>query len=476
MDDYEKYLKYKAKYLALKKQMDLSVKSDIETNTDESIVLEGGGKKKFICTPNKRNYKEICIENHNGSYETKEICEENCDPKFITVQLKKANLYKESLQFYYFINDLIKKENMSIYIKGGNVIGLAVLKLIWNKYHNDDNKFKRAFLNFLKLELIKDWDFTAYTDGIEINEKYRDKLDKIASKQKLVPRAKTFVLYQTKYPILIYEKALFEIAVLDSDSMDFSKMEIPLTTMKVKINQQNIKYIFMLAKSFYSWTEKHIPIDLDILKKILSTIEIIIHPHKSGYYNPEKALDAGEINKNLIRFINNFTNGNKYETQFLITQLEDPYRLIFRMPEKNIKKTEQIIHFIQRNIYGLKKPDWLVNPVKTSKLVEDFINNLSKELLKIYKKTKSFDSVLEFLQGVNFGKPQIQIEWDEFNQNTKSRLQRIFKPVISEIGLNNFIKLIDEYNINPKLKPSELTNSEKIINLFEFLLKKKFFK
>ena len=68
----------------------------------------------------------------------------------------------------------------------------------------------------------------------------------MASKQRLVPRAKTFVLYQTKYPILVYEKALFEIAILDSDSTDFSKMEIPMTTMKVRVNLSNIKYIFML--------------------------------------------------------------------------------------------------------------------------------------------------------------------------------------------------------------------------------------
>ena len=46
--------------------------------------------------------------------------------------------------------------------------------------------------------------------GVEIDEKYRAKLDKIAKKQRLVPRAKTFVLYQTMHPILIYEKALFE--------------------------------------------------------------------------------------------------------------------------------------------------------------------------------------------------------------------------------------------------------------------------
>ena len=466
MDDYEKYLKYKAKYIELKKNFDNS----------NLLVMEGGAKDKFVCKPNKKTYKEICIQGPNGQYETKEICEDNCDQKFISVQLKKANLYKEALQFFFFIGDLIKKEKMSIYIKGGNVIGLAVLKLIWEKYSQDDRKFKQAFLNFLKLELIKDWDFTGYTNHIEIDEKYCDKLDKIAGKQKLVPRAKTFVLYQAKYPILIYEKALFEIAILDSDSTDFSKMEIPLTTMKVKVDEQNIKYIFMLAKSFYSWTEKHIPIDLDILKKILASMEIVIHPYNSGFYDPGKGLDTGELNEELVEFINKFTKGNKSHTQFLITQLEDPYRLVYRMPEKNIEKTKKIIQFIQRNIQGLKQPGWLINPDKTSQILENFIDDLGSHLVKIYKQTKSFDKVMEFLQGANFGKPQIQIEWEDFNEDTKSRIERIFKPIVQEIGLDNFVELTNKYKIDPKAKPSELTNSERIIKLFKFLQEKKFFK
>ena len=124
MNYYEKYFKYKTIYFSL-----------IQNVSYSNIKLQDGGsltnQNKYICKPNKNKYKEICTENNNGKYKTKEDCDEDCDSKFISIQLKKANLHKESLQFYFFIQDLINKEQMSIYIKGGNVIGLAVLKLIY---------------------------------------------------------------------------------------------------------------------------------------------------------------------------------------------------------------------------------------------------------------------------------------------------------------------------------------------------------
>ena len=129
MNYHEKYLKYKLKYLTLLENFKNSTELSIQLDTNKYV--QDGGSTKFICKPNKPRYKEICTVDNNGSYKSKKDCEEDCDPKFISIQLKKANLHKESLQFYFFIQDLINKEEMSIYIKGGNVIGLAVLKLIY---------------------------------------------------------------------------------------------------------------------------------------------------------------------------------------------------------------------------------------------------------------------------------------------------------------------------------------------------------
>jgi hypothetical protein len=72
------------------------------------------------------------------------------------------------------------------------------------------------------------------------------------------------------------------------------------------------------------------------------------------------------LNSKLVDFINQFTSEDKYWTQFLITQIEDPYRLIYRMPEKNIIKTNQIEDFISTNLPKTSKPNWLMDTNKAS--------------------------------------------------------------------------------------------------------------
>lgn len=423
----------------------------------------------FKCNPKKYRYIDTCKHTHqnlveNNRYNTLKDCQEECDSKFISIQLKKANLYKETSQFHRFIQDLITNENINVYIKGGNVIGLAVLKVIYDAYKHNHNKFKHAFNNFLKMNLIKDWDFIGYTVNNDIDDIYRAKLDTLAMKQKLVPRAKTFILYQAKRPILVDNKALFEIVISDLESSSFSKMEIPMTTMKIRINFDNIKYIFMLAKSFYSWSYKQIPIDLDLMKKILSLVCVETHPHSFGLYNPRNQLDTGALNIDLVKFINDFTNNNIYWTQFLITQLEDPYRIIYRMPEKNIIKADLITNFIKHNIHFHKPISWLIDPVKTTNTLNRFTKTLSIKLVQIYKQTNSLNAVFIFLSGAYFGKPQIQIEWRQFNQDTKSRLKNIFNPLITEIGLDNFKNQLNKISGTISI---EQTN---FIKLFKFLL------
>lgn len=455
----------------------------LDSNMYLTFNLVGG---KYVCEANRNNYSQICpnisdksksLKSEKNIFKTKVECENECEKKFITIQLKKSHLYNESIQFYLFIKDLIQKENMKIYIKGGNVIGLVVLKLIYDEFGNDNVKFERAFRKFLSLELIKDWDFTAYTDGKDTDEKYRSKLDKMAARYRLVPRAKTFILYQTRIPILVYDKALFEIAIIPSDT-PYSKMEIPLTTMKVEVTEHNLKYIFIMAKNFYSYKTKGIPIDLSIVKKVISKTNIKIHSYHKGMYNPKPKIDTGDLNKSLVNFISQFTGDDKYLTQFLITQLEDPYRLIYRMPEKNIVKTKQIEDFISQNLPKTSKPEWLLDTEKTTNILNKFIDKLGIELKKIYSMGHLFDSVLDFLEGANFGKPQIQIEWGDIGTEAKNKIKRIFNPIVQQIGKTEFKKMIsslmEKYNLQ-KMKPSEMTNSQRIIKFFDFLINENFF-
>ena len=441
MDYKQKYYKYKLKYINLKQ-----IKKYIKKNE-----MYGGGK--YDCDPSK-DFKELCFEKENGKYKSKESCINDCENKYITTNLIKANIKGESLKFQLFIKDIIKTEKIDVYIKGGNVIGLKLLKMIYDKYKNDNIQFMKVFNKFLELELIKDWDFAGYTKN-QIDESYRDELDNKAKEYKLVPRAKTFILYQTKKPLLTEGKPMFEIALLDSDS--FSKMEIPLTTMKMKVTEYNIKYVFMYCKSFLNKDN----IDFDMLKRMIKKTNIIIYPHKNGLYEvTPKTFDKGELNDDLIKFIKTFDDFDKNMPQFLATHIEDPFRILYRLPEKNIKKNDKIKDFIKT--YITKEPQtWLFESSFIIKTLKIFMEQLGDKIYNIYienyekttNKQESLEMAIKFLDGINF-----------------SRVQIDFK-LLSELGIN-LLKLLFEKLINKieKINLTGLKNTNKTIEFIKFLV------
>lgn len=407
---YEKYMKYKEKYLELKYQ-------------------EGG--QRHECKPQNK-YLDICIPNDKGQYKSKESCMNDCENKYINHHLIKAHIKGETLQFQLFIKDIINNENIDVYIKGGNVIGLSILKMIYNKYKNDDKAFKDCFHKFLSLNLIKDWDFASYTKK-KITDEYRTKLDGIATKYKLVPRAKTFILYQTRKPIQIEGTALFEISVLDSDA--FTKLEIPMTTMKVKVHEYNLKYIFMFAKSFLAYNLTKEEFDLDIIKKMISKINVMVHPHKNGLYDPGNKFDTGDLSNDLVKFINDFAKSDKGLAQFLIIHIQDPFRMLYRLPEKNIPKTEKIKKFIKNEIKGTNLPTWLIDTDKMSKIVKSFAKALGQKLENL----GDADKINKFMSGLNLKSNRDKYD-TLLSKDSKELLQLLFGPMTKKVGACNLNK------------------------------------
>ena len=321
--------------------------------------------------------------------------------------------------------------------------------MICNKYENsnsDNEEFKNSFDDFLKLNLVNDWDFASYTKRT-ITKEYRNKLDDIAKKYKLVPRAKTFVLYQTKRPILIDKRALFEIAILDSDT--YSKLEIPMTSMKIRVNEYNLKYIYMFAKSFLSYKLTGEEFDFDIIKKMIKKINFIIHPHENGLYRPGKYFDNGKLNDDLIDFIHKFSKDDKI-AQFLVIHIEDPFRLLYRLPEKNIPKTNKIKDFIKKELHGQQIPTWLMDTNVISKIVKSFAEEFGHKIHEIYT-NNSIDKVLEFMDGMTFNRTKL--EYKHLSSDNKEILKLMFEPLINDDnmdikqlnsldGTNNIVKFI----------------------------------
>ena len=97
MDYKQKYYKYKLKYINLKK---------INIHNRRNLINEMYGGGKYDCNPSK-NFKEICFEKENGKYKSKESCINDCENKYITHNLVKANIKGESLKFQLFIKSTI---------------------------------------------------------------------------------------------------------------------------------------------------------------------------------------------------------------------------------------------------------------------------------------------------------------------------------------------------------------------------------
>lgn len=394
---------------------------------------QSGGK--FSCNP-KNAFKELCFEKDDGKYKTHKSCINDCENNYINHHLIETGIKGETNKFYLFIKDIIKNEKMDVYIKGGNVIGLKILKMIRDKYKNNETIFREVFEKFLELELIKDWDFAAYTSE-PITENYRNKLDKIAKGYKLVPRAKTFILYQTKKPLLTEDKAMFEIAVVDSDA--FTKLEIPLTTMKIGINKYNIKYIFMFCKMFMT-SENRENIDFDILKRMIDKINIIIHPHHNGLYKVDnKNFDKGKLSDELVDFIDKYSKYDKNLHQFLIIHIEDPFRILYRLPEKNIKKNDKIKNFVHKYI-DEKNQSWLFDSEFINKMINKFMNDLGKKIEDTYndnyKNTGnvevSLEKSLKILDGISFNR--VQSDYKLLTDTGKELLELLFRKLIDTIG------------------------------------------
>jgi hypothetical protein len=137
---------------------------------------------------------------------------------------------------------------------------------------------------------------------------------------------------------------------------------------------------------------------------------------------------------------------DKNMPQFLATQIEDFFRILYRLQEKNIPKNDKIKKFIEDELQITNVP-WLFDSKFINKIVTLFCENLGNKLLDIYKKeyTKTFDikksvSVVEkFLNGVSY--VRVDIDYNLLTDKGKKLLKLMFSNLIKEIDKKNIINI-----------------------------------
>jgi len=413
----------------------------------------------------KRIIGKLCDEDtidndKNEQFIEKLECEDYCyDKKFKS----ETRAWKELFEWCSTQPSINK-----IYCKGGSALGFVVLKLLFDRYDTKFNNkninanfIKLKFNEFVKLNLIKDFDFTVF-----MNEDDKKKFTEEATTKKINKEGETISIFRFEDGLKIGDDYLFELSVKNKE--EISDLELPLTNIKFEVNKDNIDSLFEIIDMFIRVDN----INFSKIKKILDNLLVkviingdnLVNSIKDGLYvitEPDK-ISQGILSPELMKIIDDFlvaiNNSTDIERltimQFLITHLSEPDRLFIRFLQKNIKKTENIINFFNDN--NIELPNWLMS----EKVFQDII--------------RIIDLFLDHLNTIINSEIDTLIPDSTFNQNKdntaqiKKNIQKFLKNMESLFININFSRLhndkIDKTRVE-KLFPISIFNKLKSYSL-----------
>lgn len=324
-------------------------------------------ENKFLCDV-KDTYNKICKVDENGTHISLEECISDCTDKYLQFHLSYDKVKDEVSTWISFINTLSSKYN--VYLRGGTVIGLYVLKLL----SVNNVQLSSYFDDFYKLNLIKDWDFTVYTN---ISSKKEDgpipeEILNIMPTQ-FRSEGKTIGIIRNRNSAkTINDEYLYEMSVKSTEPI--YTLEIPMTALKVKLDKDNVREMFACANQFYNYSINKIsnPLDFDFIKYFVTNINIIEYKAKDGLFNVDE-VNFVDLSNPIINIIKNTTN-DLNEQQFLVCQTIEPDRLFFRLLYKNIPKSNAIKQFLDN--LNINQPKFILNEKRLKDLINKFIGNI----------------------------------------------------------------------------------------------------
>ena len=273
------------------------------------------------------------------------------------------------------------------------VLGLELIKMaICN--HNENKSLNELIGDIIKLNLIKDWDFTMCA---QINK--HDKIIEKAKKYNMIKESETIIVLRIKNNVKIDNEALFEISIKESDPL--SELELPMTTMKIEITEQNITNLFELSKIFFLIS--HNPSDyvnyISQLVNNITNLTIIIPEHENGYFKVNDNFDDGNLSKYLLALIDDITP-NINEKQFLIAQIKQPDRMFYRLLGKNANKSMALEKLLKS--HSIEKTTWLLNIDHINELITKFTLAIGNNVTMILKKYEcQLNEIYDQIETVN---------------------------------------------------------------------------
>ncbi len=320
---------------------------------------------KYNCNIQGKMKDDLCVEDPNGEFEAKDLCEKTCFDRVLNNEIS---------DWKKFFRELFTLGNINIYCKGGSTLGLVVLQHLLTKSPTPE-----IMREFVELKLIKDWDFTILLEPSQDPKQ----IITIAEKYNFKNEASLFPILRRRPNIQIAGEHLFELSIKNSENM--SDLELPLTTLKFQITPDNLDNFFILTKYFLQAHEIELTAVLDILNTFdfnSSTVSVI-----NGFFNIEgREIDDGGLSEDLFRILESMRgeieaagfNPNTF-IQFLVAQFKEPDRLIVRFFGKNVPKSQKIKSLFDR--HGVRLPPWLFDESQfdnINRLIEIFLSKINR--------------------------------------------------------------------------------------------------
>jgi hypothetical protein len=317
-------------------------------------------------------------------------------------------------------NSDIFRDAVKIYVKGGSVLGLYVLRLMFeqNERRERPEPVSMVLNNFYSLSLIKDWDFTILINDAVVERNKPDHVYPVVEKKVcesgiygefinnyILDPSSSFSQQGNVICILrhnerlnpeddsvdpiplikIGDDALLETSVSIKQFNDehLSELEIPMTSMLFELTPNNYLLFFDLVKHYYYLTlacvdkfkcsENHAQAIRDCVMD--ERLDILIASSENGLFDlsqpSPRPIDYGTLVGTEMGYAISSFNASDNVKQFLVSQLSQIDRLLLRMFSKNIPKSEKI-----KRVVGEKQ--WLLE----DKIIRDVFTNFMDHLLK----------------------------------------------------------------------------------------------
>jgi hypothetical protein len=210
---------------------------------------------------------------------------------------------------------------------------------------------------------------------------------------------------------------------------------------------------------------------------MISKIDInIMECNKGLIVVNTNTFDTGNLSSQMLNIIDEYKSESKEYKQFLITQIKQPDRILYRLLEKNIPKNKKIYNFIKDNNLYNSKIQWIFNESVIKGLIKRFIKKLSDNMVKIYKQYNNIDDVIDNIETLykNVDMCRIVNFYEDFGKDGLNLLRDWLIGIYELLGKDNIKKMNDIIENNKNLNQKE--KNCKFLYILYFLDNKGLFK